>query len=106
MTALLFVAAITAALVVIGSRRWQRARLRWASQSRLGASQSAAISIRSYSELDEHLTGRWCHCGGFLERMGEGTQEVGTRRYRIASLRCQECEEIHRVFFDTTDMLH
>lgn len=106
MTTLLFVAAIMAALISIGSRRWRRARLRRASQHRAGASQGHAICVRSYSEMDEHLAGRWCHCGGYLERTGEGSREVGDRRYRVANLRCQECEALHQVFFDTTDILH
>ena len=106
MTGLLFVAAISAALIAIGSRRWRRARLIRASRARLGASPESAIPIRSYTEMEDHLMGRWCHCGGFLERRGEGTHEVRNRRYRVANLCCQECEEIHRVFFDTTDMPH
>lgn len=106
MTGLLFVAAITAALIAIGSRRWRRARLRRASRTRAGASPDSAILIRSYTEMEDHLMGRWCHCGGFLERRGEGTLELGSRRYRVANLSCQECDEIHRVFFDTTDVPH
>lgn len=106
MTGLLFVAAITAALIAIGSRRWRRWWLRRASRTRMGSSPESSILIRSFVEMDDHLLRRWCHCGGFLERSGEGTQELGGRRYRVASLRCQECEEIHRVFFDTTDMPH
>jgi len=106
MTGLHFVVVITAALIAIGSRRWRRARLRRASRARAGASPESAILIRSYGEMEDHLMGRWCHCGGFLERRGEGTQELGSRRYRVASLCCQECEELHWVFFDTTDVPH
>jgi hypothetical protein len=56
--------------------------------------------------MDEHLAGRWCVCGGYLERTGEGTREADGRRYRIARLACQECERLEEVFFDTTDVLH
>ena len=106
MTGVLFVAAITAVLIAFGSRRWRRYRLRRESQRRPGASPERAILIRSYDEMDEHIRGRWCHCGGFLERRGEGTRDIGERRFRVVNLCCQECEDLHRVFFDTTQMLH
>ncbi len=106
MTTLLFVAAITAAMISIGYRRWRRVRLRRASRRRLGASADLAIQVRSYTEIDRHLAGRWCHCGGQLERVGEGTREQADRRYRVVALRCQECEDRHQVFFDVTDVLH
>jgi hypothetical protein len=106
MTTVLLVAAITAAVISIGRRRWRRARLRRASSRRLGASPDLAIRVRSYGDIDRHLAGRWCHCGGYLERSGEGTREQGDRRYRVAALRCRECEHRHLVFFDVTDVLH
>jgi len=55
--------------------------------------------------MDQHLDQRWCFCGGYLERTGEGTREAGGRRYRVARLCCQECETPEEVFFDTTDLL-
>jgi hypothetical protein len=106
MTGLFFVAAVTAVLIAFGSRRWRRARLRRLSETRIGSAPERAIHVRSYDEMDEHLRGRWCHCGGFLERIGEGTSEIGDRRFRVARLSCQECETVHPVFFDTTDLLH
>ena len=98
--------ALLAALVAVGARRWQRARLRRAARTRLGVSPERAIHVRSFSEIDEHLGRRWCACGGFLERSGEGTRDVEGRRYRVARLTCQECEATDEVFFDTTDVLH
>ena len=77
MNALLFVAAVLAAFIAFGARRWRRARRRAAARRRPGASTETAIYIRSYAEMDDHLRGRWCHCGGFLERRGEGTREIG-----------------------------
>ena len=106
MTTLLFVAAITAAVISIGHRRWRRVRLRRASRRRLGATPELPILVRSYTDIDRHLAGRWCHCGGYLERAGEGTREESDRRYRVALLRCQECEDRHQVFFDITEVLH
>jgi len=102
----LFTLAIVAAVAAMGLRRWRRARLRRAATTRAGASTERAIHIRSYAEMDEHLAGRWCHCGGFLERRGEGTRQEGSRRFRVARLACQECETEAEVFFDTTDVLH
>ncbi len=106
MTPLLFVAAIVAALAALGARRWRRARLRRAARSRPGSSPAQAIYVRSYAEIDAHLGGRWCACGGYLERTGEGTRELAGRRFRVVRLGCQECEAVDEVYFDTTDMLH
>jgi hypothetical protein len=106
MTGLLFVAAITAAVIVLASRRWRRGRLRRAARSRPGNSPASAIAIRSYGEMEDHLRGRWCHCGGYLERAGEGTREIDDRRYRVARHRCQECDEEYETFFDATGVLH
>jgi hypothetical protein len=103
---LLLVAAIVAAVVSVGLRRRRRTRLRVAARTRAGASPELAIHIRSYGEMDEHLGRRWCVCGGYLERTGEGTRDAGDRRFRVARLTCQECERIDEVFFDTTDVLH
>lgn len=106
MTGLLLGAVVLVAVAAVGRRRWHRARLRRAAGERLGASPERAIAIRSYAEMERHLTRRWCGCGGYLERAGEGTRDAGERRFRIARLRCQECEAVDEVFFDTTDVLH
>lgn len=106
MTTILFTLAILAAVTAVGMRRLHRARLRRAAASRPGGAAERAIYIRSYGEMDDHLAGRWCVCGGYLERSGEGTRESGDRRYRVARLTCQECEAVDEVFFDTTDVLH
>jgi hypothetical protein len=105
-TSILFTLAILAAVVAVGVRRMRRTRLRRAAETRPGSSLERAIYIRSYGDMDEHLAGRWCVCGGYLERTGEGTRDSGGRRYRIARLACQECEALAEVFFDTTDVLH
>jgi hypothetical protein len=106
MTSLLLAVAIVAAVVSLGARRWRRTRLKRAARTRAGSSPEHAIHIRSYGDMDGYLTERWCFCGGYLERLGEGTRELGDRRYRVARLCCQECETADEVFFDTTDMLH
>ena len=97
---------IVAAVCSVAIRRWRRMRLRRAAATRAGSSPDRAITIRSYAEMDEHLVRRWCACGGYLERSGEGTRETDGRRFRVARLRCQECEAVDEVFFDTTELLH
>jgi hypothetical protein len=106
MMVVLFTLAIVAAVVSLGVRRLRRQRLRRAAGHRLGSSSERPIQVRSYGEMDEHLAQRWCVCGGYLERMGEGSRTAGGRQLRIARLRCQECEETSEVFFDTTEVLH
>ena len=106
MMVVLFTLAIVAAVVSLGLRRLRRRRLRRAAASRAGSSPERAIHVRSYGEMDGHLAQRWCFCGGYLERTGEGTREIGGRRFRVARLACQECESVEEVFFDTTDVLH
>jgi len=106
MIQLLLVAALLAAIVVMAGRRQRRRRLVRAAATRAGSSLENAIAILRFDEIDEHLQARWCHCGGYLERCGEGTRDVAGRRYRTARLRCQECEADSLVFFDTTDLLH
>src|SRR6185295_733848 len=78
--------AVIAAVAAVGRRRWHRARLERAARTRAGASAELAIHIRSFTEMDEHLGHRWCSCGGYLERSGEGSRAVADRRYRIARL--------------------
>jgi hypothetical protein len=103
---LILTLAIIAAVIAVARRRLRRTRLRRAARERLGASPTLAIAVRSFAEIDEHLVRRWCHCGGYLERTGEGTRQDGERRFRIARLRCQECDEPAEVFFDTTEIVH
>jgi hypothetical protein len=103
---LLLVAALVAAIAVTVARRLRRGRLRRAAASRPGATVARAIPIRSFAEIDAHLARRWCQCGGYLERTGEGSRETSGRRFRIARLRCQECDRLDEVFFETTELVH
>jgi hypothetical protein len=105
-TSLLLVAALVAAMVMLGRRRWRRARLRKLASTRPGASPALGIPITGFDEMDVHLRLRRCACGGYLERRGEGSREVAGQRYRVARLECQDCERVEEVFFDTTDLLH
>ena len=103
---LLLTAAIVAAVVALARRRMRRHALRRAARERAGATTDLAIAVRTFSEIDEHLARRWCHCGGYLERAGEGSRETGGRRFRVARLRCQECDDAAEVYFDTTEVMH
>lgn len=106
MLGLLLGTALLVAVAVVGARRVRSWRLDRADAGRAGSSAERAIHIRSFTEMDDHLSGMWCRCGGYLERRGEGSREEGGRRFRIARLACQECERSREVFFDTTDLVH
>jgi hypothetical protein len=103
---LLFPLVILAAVMALARRRWRRAALARAARGRAGGSLEHAIYVRSFTEIDEQLGARWCTCGGYLERTGEGSRDGFGRRYRIVRLRCQECERVDEVFFDTTEVVH
>ncbi len=106
MLGLLIGAAVLLALASVLARRVRRRRLDRADATRAGSSAERAVYVRSFTEIDDHLSGLWCRCGGYLERRGEGTREEGGRRLRVARLVCQECERPREVFFDTTELLH
>jgi hypothetical protein len=104
-TSLLLALAVIAAVGAVAVRRLRRARLERQARDLPGGSADNAIYVRSFAEMDDHLRRRWCACGGMLESLGEGTREQSGRRFRVARLRCQECETECEVFFDTTDLL-
>jgi hypothetical protein len=87
-------------------RRGRARRLDRADAQRSGGSEEDPIYVRSFDEIDRHLTMLWCRCGGYLERQGEGSRQRGARRYRIVRLLCQDCDRTREVFFDTTDVAH
>src|SRR5207247_9055775 len=87
-------------------RRRRRTRLRLAAAARPGASLDRAIPIGSYAEMDDHLARRWCGwCGGYLERMGEGSRSRHGRRYRGARPRCQDWARGEEVLFGPPALL-
>lgn len=106
MTGLLIAVVLVVAIAAVGTRRVRRRRLDRADATRAGSSTERPIYIRSFTEMDDHLSGMWCRCGGYLERLGEGTREMAGRRYRVARLACQECERVREVFFDATELVH
>jgi len=98
--------ALVAALVAVGARRYRRLRLDRADARRSGSTLESAIYVRSFTEIDTHLSTVWCRCGGYLGRLGEGSRAHGERRYRVARLECYECDRVREIYFDTTDILH
>jgi hypothetical protein len=102
----LFAAVVLVAAVTWVARRVAARRRRVHVQAGPGSSAAVAIAIRSFEEMDAAVRDRRCHCGERLRRTGEGSSEVGGRRYRYARLACDECEEASRVYFDVTDILH
>ena len=106
MSGLLLLLALLAAMAAMAARRARMRRLERADAQRTGGSEDDPVYVRSFEQIDEHLTRLWCRCGGYLERQGEGSREQGGRRFRVARLRCQECDRPREVFFDTTDVAH
>jgi hypothetical protein len=100
-TAVVIVAAAT--WIVRGMRvRAARNRVR----SGPGTSLAQAIPVRSFDEIDRTLARRRCHCGTDLRLTGEGARSVAERRYRLARLACDECEEETVLYFDVSEALH
>ncbi|MFP6665505.1 MAG: hypothetical protein VCC00_15035 [Deltaproteobacteria bacterium] len=109
MTSLLFVAAIVAAIAAMALKKKrtkeQAVKAVETALARPGATIENAIYIRTFTEMDEHLHGRFCVCGGIQELRGEGSRDEAGRRYRFARLLCLECEEFNIVYFETTDLV-
>jgi hypothetical protein len=105
-TSLLLVAALVAAMAAMAMRRAARGRARRALRAGPGSSAARAIAIRGWDDMASWLRPRPCPCGARLALAGEGSRAVDGRRYRVARLVCDECDEAVEVFFDTTGVLH
>ena len=104
------VAVFFALVVIVASSVWvtrglraRGARNRHATGP--GTSPDSALRARSYDDIDSTVRTRRCHCGTRLRLSGEGAREEGARRYRIARLACDECEESLVLWFDVTEVL-
>lgn len=106
MIGLLIALAVVAAVASTALRRRRRARIRELAQEREGGTDARAIPITSYDEMDPWIAGRVCVCGGRLTRIGEGTHAARGRRFRIARMRCDDCDQLDELYFDTTDVTH
>ena len=103
--------ALLAAVVLVAAGVWVARRLqaraaRRHAASGPGSSPERAIAVRSFDEIDRTVAARRCVCGTPLQLTGEGAREAGGRRYRLARLTCDECEEETVVYFDVTAVLH
>jgi hypothetical protein len=96
---LVLTVALLAAVVVVGTRRWQRTR---AAGRRPGATIHAPIEVSGFDEIDATVQHRRCVCGGWLALSGETSRAVGARRYRVVRLVCGECGREELVCFDVT----
>jgi len=99
---------LSLALVVAlaaSARRLLRARRRRLGQARLpGAGPSHPIPVGSYREIDEHLEGRRCPCGGKYASLGEASAEQDGTSIRVVRVECGRCEELGWVYFDTSEV--
>jgi len=103
---LLLAVAVIAAVAAVATRRLSLAARRRRVREGPGSSPDRGILVRSFADMDALLDARACPCGGRYARAGEGTREAAGRRYRVARLVCESCEDGRDVFFDTTDLLH
>jgi hypothetical protein len=71
-----------------------------------GTSLAEALPVSSFDAIDDAVRARRCHCGAGVHAVGEGTREVGERRYRYARLECDACEDEQLLFFDVTTIFH
>ena len=100
-----------AAVVLLAAGTWVARGLRArAARERVrhgpGTALTTAIGVRSFDEIDCTVAARRCHCDARLRTVGEGTREVGERRYRFARLVCDDCEENFVLYFDVSEVLH
>jgi hypothetical protein len=97
--------AVIVAVVAVAAKRLRHSRRERALRAQPGASLGNPIAVRSFDEMDLYLA-RWeCGCGARPGLAGEGSREIGERRFRVARLRCPACEDDWFVYFDTTDLL-
>ncbi len=105
-TALFFasIVLVTASVWVMRGVRKRQAR---ASLRRgPGTSLEEALPVGSFDAIDETVRARRCHCGAGVHTVGEGTREVGERRFRYTRLECDGCEDEQLLYFDVTTIFH
>ena len=103
----LFIAiALLLALAFSGRRVWLRRRLVRLMRALPGGKPESAIVIDSFSDIDDHVRGRRCACGGRFDVLGEGTHVVERTRLRVIRLECGTCERETEMYFDVTRLFH
>jgi len=98
-------------VVIVAAATWivrgMRARaVRTRARSGPGTSLAQAIPVRTFDQIDHTLARRHCHCGADLRVTGEGSRTDTDRRYRLARLVCDECEDEIVLYFDVSEALH
>jgi hypothetical protein len=105
-TGLLFASIVLLTAAVWVTRGLKRRRARAGQRTGPGTSIEHAVPVSSFDAIDEVMAARRCHCGAGVHPVGEGTREIGDRRFRYARLECDACEEEQLLFFDVTTVLH
>ena len=106
MTGLLFASVVLITAVVWVTRGVRQRRARADLRTGPGTSLEHALPVGSFDAIDATVTARRCHCGAGVHTIGEGTREIGDRRFRYSRLECDACEDEQLLFFDVTTIFH
>jgi hypothetical protein len=91
-------AALFAVIVVA----WRKAG-RWRREAkRRGRSESTAIEISDYGEIDATAAAERCACGGRFSIRGEGSRH----HLRVVKVECRVCEREQMIYFDVRHVRH
>lgn len=101
--ALLLALAVLAAVAAVGLRSVRRLR---EERRRPGATIDRAVVVHRFDEIDLWLAAQMCSCGSRMGLLGESSTTRGERRFRVARLRCPDCEREERMYFDVTAVFH
>ena len=105
-TGLLFAGVVLVTAIVWVLRGVRKRQARASVRRGPGTSLADAFPVRSFDAIDDAVAARRCHCGAGVHAVGEGTREVGERRFRYARLECDACEDEQLLFFDVTTIFH
>jgi len=98
--------ALLLALAFSARRVWLRRRLGGLMRALPGGTPDLAVTVSSFSEIDDHVRGRRCPCGGRYEVLGEGSRVHEGVRLRLLRLECGICERETEIYFDVTGLFH
>jgi hypothetical protein len=105
-TVLLFASVVLVTAAVWVMRGVRRRQVRASVRRGPGTSLEDALPVGSFDAIDDAVAARRCHCGAGVHAVGEGTREIGERRFRYARLECDACEDEQLLFFDVTTIFH
>ena len=98
--------ALLLALAFSARRLWLRRRLARLMRALPGGTPEHAVTVSSFSEIDDDVRGRRCPCGGRYEVLGEGSRVREGARLRLLRLECGICERETEIYFDVTELFH